>query len=209
MPNQGRRRNQKSRSNGQNGRAAGIPHPPQFVATKSIRGRARYSATGSTTSITRAALLNHLIVNTASGTANYRILSGIRLKSVQVWASAAALGASVTASVEWLSVSGPSTLHSDTSVGSAQPLFLNTSPPPQSLAGFWSYTGNDEATTLFILTAPAGAIVDITYDAVVQNGETPIAATTTNNGVVGTIYMTYLAGVTTTTVVPVSYASLT
>jgi hypothetical protein len=149
------------------------------------------------------------VVNASGGTTNYRILSGFRLKSLSIWASPASLGATATASVEWLSENGPSVVVSDTSVGTAQPLVVNTSPPPGSLAGYWSYLGNNEATVLAILNAPAGAVVDITYETILCNGETALTATTTNSGSAGKVYMTYLTGVTSTIFVPQSYLSLT
>jgi len=126
-------------------------------------------ATGSTSTITRGNLLNHLFVNAASTNVNYRILDAFLLKSVEVWASTATLGATTTASVEWFSENGPTVIHSDTSVGTAEPLHVVSRPPPRSLAGFWSVGGTDEAVALMVLTVPANAVVDITYQAVLQD----------------------------------------
>jgi hypothetical protein len=187
----------------------GLSHPPQFTATKAVHSRARYLATGSTSSITRGNLLNHLFVNQSSNTTNWRVFSGFRLRSIEMWASTPTLGQVVTASVEYVSQYGPSTLFSDTSMGTAEPLHLITRPPKASLADFWSYTGSNESDVLFIITAPANAVVDITYDAVLQNGETPVSFTTTATGVGGTLYMAQLNGPTTTTFGPISYATIT
>lgn len=191
----------------QNNRMGAIAHPPQFDSTKHVQGRARYLVVGTQTavSVTRGALLNHLVMNSASGTANYRLCSAIRLKSVQVWGAAA----SGTVSVEWRSANGPTVIASDTTVLSAQPAMVRTAPPAHTLASFWSLTGSNESEVLFIITALDGSIVDITYEMVLQNGEAPVLATTTASGAIGTVYMTYLAGVTTTGFAPISYASLT
>jgi len=174
-------------------------------------GRARYVATAAVVnlSVTRGFLLNHLIMNAAGGTTNFRLFSAFRLKSVELWATTATLGSPVTSSVEWTSSNGPSIIHSDTSIGTAEPAHVKTGVPQQSLASFWSISGTNESEALFILNLANGGIVDITYEAVIQNGETPVSATTTNAGVAGTVYMTYLGGVTSTALAPQSYAALT
>ena len=199
------KRSTKSRP--RRGGGATIPHPPQFDATKHVNGRARYVVVGTQTavSITRGALLSHLIMNSASGTANYRLFSAFRLKSVEIWGAAA----SAAVSIEWRSANGPTVIASDTTVLSAVPAHVRTSPPKDSLAGFWSLTGTNESESLFLITSPADSIVDITYEAIVQNGESATLVTTTASGAIGTVYETYLAGATTTGFVPVSYASLT
>ncbi len=199
----------KSRRRGAAPIPRGLNHPPSFSATKQFSGRARYLASDATTGITRGMLLNHLILNAASSTTNYRLLSGFRLKSVEMWCSTASLGTTTTVSIEWTSTSGPSAIVSDTSVGTAEPSHVASRPPPRSLAGFWCLTGNNESEVVCILRTSANTVVDITYDAVLQNGETPTAVTTTASGVAGTLYMTYLSGATTTTFPPISYASLT
>jgi hypothetical protein len=185
-----------------------IVHPPSFPATKQISSRARYVSTGNTLSLTRAMLLNHLVMNAASTTTNYRLLSAIKLNLMEIWGSTATLGQTVTASIEWTSTSGPTSVQSDTSVGTAQPCHVRSRPPPLSLASFWSTTGSNESETIAILTVPVNGVIDIQYVAVLQNGETPVATTSTNNGVAGTVYMTPLAGLTTTTFAVVSYATL-
>jgi hypothetical protein len=190
---------------------ATIVHPPQYSATRRITGRARYLASGSTnTSITRGALLSHLFMGLVGGTpAGARLLTGFKLKSISIWGSTATLGSTVTASITWLSEQGPSSLISDTSVGTAEPLHVQSTPPAQSLAGFWSFQGQDESITLFNITAPANAVVDITYEAILQNGEGASGVTTTANLGTGVVYMAYLAGVTSTTFVPISYTTAT
>ncbi len=182
--------------------------PPQFAATKRIVGRARYLAASSSTgtSITRAILLNHLVMNSASGTTNYRVFSGFRLKSVEMWQSSTS---TTPLSVEWTSSLGPSPVVSDTSVGTAFPAHVSTSPPKDSLAAFWSLTSSNESDVLLILTFDQQAVVDITFEAIIQNGEVPVAVTTTASGTAGKVYMTYLSGATTTVLPPVSYAALT
>jgi len=204
-------RNNKNKSNKQNKQvkkqALSVDRPLQFDSTKHTRGRARYGFTsGQTVQLTRAMLLNHLVMNTASGTANYRLFTGFRLKSIHLWTAAANNN---IISVEWTSTYGPSQIASDTSCGTSIPAAVHTSPPKDSLAAFWSLTGSNEADVVAIIIGPTGTFCDITYEAILQNGETPVLATTTANGTVGTVYMTYLGGVTSTGAVPASYTSLT
>ncbi len=207
MQRKSSRTNGAVRRLGQQSKQLALAHPPQFQSTKKFVGRARYLALAANNiplSITRRILLNHLIMNTTA-TTNYRLLSGIRLKSVSIWQS----GSTSPISVEWTSQYGPSSIVSDTAVGTAQPAYVSTSPPPMSLASFWSITGQNETEVIAILSYVTNAVIDITYEAVLQNGETPTSVTTTANGTTGTVYMTYLDGVTKTDLIPQSYASLT
>lgn len=199
----------KSNNKRARSRLPGALVPPSFVSSKRTSGRARYlCASAGTYGITRADLLNHLILNTSSLTVNYRLFTAFRLKSVEIWASTATLGSTVTASLQWTSEYGPDSFVTDTSVGTARPLHLRTSPPAQTLASFWCLSASNESVALFYLTLPANAVIDITYDAIID-GNNSVLATTTNNGVIGQIYMAYLGGVTTTSLVPVGYPSLT
>ncbi len=210
MPQRSRKMNRRSKSQRTVGRGVtSPPTPPQFSASKRITGRARYLAASANAglSITRAFLLNHLVLNSASGTTNYRILSGFRLRSIEMWQSSAT---STTAlSVEWTSSYGPSTVISDTPVGTAFAAHVSSSPPRDSQAAFWSLTGSNESEVVMILSFDQQAVIDITFEAIVQNGEAPVAVTTTASGTAGAVYMTYLSGVTTTTLPPVSYSRLT
>jgi len=188
-------RAQKNSSNGLT-----IPRPPQFVATVRFPHRARFQcATGVTTlNITRAILLNLLFVAKTSSTAT-RLLSGIRLKSISLWAVQTGQSASeqlvaCTTSVEWTSTNGPSTIVSDSSM-SVLPAYVQTSPPRNSLASFWSLTGNNETDVLAILSLVDRSVIDITFESVIQNGETPTALSPTTAMTAGSVYMSYLDGV--------------
>lgn len=183
-----------------------IPHPPQFESTVRISRRARFLASAAmNVSITRAMLLNHLIMNTAA-TANYRLLSGFKLKSITIW-TIAAVGSPSSCSVEWTSSYGPSKIISDSGMG-VEPAFVQTSPPTQSLASFWSLTGSNESDVLALVVAPINSVLDITYEMIFQNGETPVLVTTSNGGTLGQVYMTPFDGVVTGVAKPVSYESL-
>lgn len=206
-------RNNKSRRPKSQGSAMVSLHPPQFMATKRFTTTARYlsssASTGAGIPVTRACLLNHLIMNINNNESNYRYLSGVRLANIKMWSSTATLGAVTTISVEWTSTYGPSTIKSDTSVGTAVPAFVSSAPPPNSLAKVWSLTGSNETDVLCLLQCPTNTIVDVVLECTIFDRETPVNVTTTAGGVTGQTYVTYLDGVTNTVFVPVSYISLT
>ncbi len=91
--------------------------------------------------------------------------SAIRLKRIQVWGTPTVLGNEpASASIEWAGGNQPHVIHSDTSMG-IEPIYIDTKPPKNSSAGWWKQqSGTDVATTIFILTAPIGSVVDITLD---------------------------------------------
>lgn len=206
----------KARANNKtsNGKS-GIPHPPQFNSTIMINRKARFqygNTASGTLSLTRAMLLNHLVVAN-SATSVVRILSGFRLKSITLWAVQNSTSASFqflpeTVSVEWTSNYGPSVIVSDTSM-SVQPAYVQTSPPSNSLASFWSLTGSNESEVIALISGVYGMIIDITYDCILQNGETPVAITQTTASVNATVYMSYLDGLAGNGYyVPISYKGI-
>jgi hypothetical protein len=185
---------------------------PQFSSTIQVSRVARYSS-GSTRSLvnfglTRAMLLNHLIVNTAANT-NARIISGYKLNRITAKCQPPGGLATLllTTSVEWTSSYGPSKIVSDTSMG-IHPAKLSSRPPRQSLASFWSLTGSNETDVLAILNLPAGTIVDINYSIIFQDGETPVSVPSTAAGTVGQLYMSYLDGSPSGQFQPVSYSTI-
>jgi hypothetical protein len=188
---------------------------PQFNSTIQVSRKARYESggvgqTGSLVNfgLTRAMLLNHLVVNTAAN-ANARIISGYKLNRITARSEPqGGLAASnVTTSVEWTSTYGPSKIVSGTSMG-IHPAKICTKPPKQSLASFWSLTGSSETDVIAILNFPAGSVIDIDYTIILSNGETPVSVASTAAGTVGTLYMLYLDGSTSGQIAPVSYKTI-
>jgi hypothetical protein len=171
--------------------------PPQFNATISLTRTARFQASGvahTGLSVTRGMLLNHLFVNAANALVNYRVVSGIRIRKVRMWAIGNAVAAPVTLSIEWLSTLGPSKFVSASSM-SVEPAFIRSAPPLLSTASFWSLTGFNETEVLFVLDYVIGTVIDLQYEVYFQNGETPVTVTTANNGTAGNLYMSPLDGV--------------
>jgi len=183
-------------------------HPPQVNATIQITRIQRYEslANNGTLSITRANVLNHLLMCTLTTTYR-RLLSGYLIKSIQIWSPSSGVDTTSTVSVEWLSNYGPSKIVSDVSM-SVKPAHVHTFPPKNSLSSFWSLTGSNESEKLCVLTIPEQSIVDIEYSAIFENGETPTLVTAADSGVTGTLYMTFFDGVSTGILQPVSYSSI-
>jgi hypothetical protein len=185
-----------------------VVHPPQFSATIQVSRRVRYTASsaGSSLSLTRADLLNHLVVNT-SANANARIISGFKLNRFEVWGPGSSAFALGTVSVEWTSTYGPSKVVSDTSM-TIDPGHIVATPPPQSLASFWSLTGSSESDVIAILNFPANSVVDMNYEVIFQNLETPVSVATVAAGTVGNLYMLPLFGIVSNALVPTSYNTI-
>jgi hypothetical protein len=135
------------------------------------------------------------------------MIAGIKLNRIEMFGNTSSLPSSV--SVEWLSNYGPSSEMSDTSTSTASPAHLISSPPPQSLASFWSMIGINESETLFSVTVPNGTILDIWCDIVLLDGQgNTVNTTTTASGTY--MYVSYLDGPAAATPVwlPVSVISI-
>lgn len=178
------------------------------------RRTVRYATTAAMgqVAITRAMLLNHQIVNTAGTTTNYRLSESVRIKSVEIW-SLNHSGTSNTCAIEWTSEYGPASLVSDTSLGTAIPLHIKTSPPPSSLASFWCVSGANESQGICNITTGGDSdIIEVVLEYVIQNFGlgigAPTAVTSTAAGTVGTVYTTYLDGVVSGKCRPVSLNSI-
>lgn len=156
-------------------------------------------------------MLNTLLVNQSSSTGNFRILSAIKLNRVEIWglsgSGASDYGASSVV-VEWLSQYSPTSEVTDSGTA-LYPAHVVTTPPRQSIASFWSMSGSNESEVLFKVIAPPGAIMDIWYDMVLQDGQGPTSVGTTASGVAGTLYYSHADGPdASSTWAPVSLTSL-
>jgi len=111
--------------------------------------------------------------------------------------------------LQWSSNYGPTSEFSDTGNAFA-PAHLIVTPPPQSLASFWSLTGSNESEILATYSCSIFTTVDVYVDMVLEDGESVATVTTTASGVAGQLYAGYLdrsvgAGAL---FIPISYQSL-
>lgn len=203
-------RRTKNKKQGNSGRGSQLP--PQFKSDVVIKHRFRYQSNGASAAvnITRKDLLNCLFMSSNGLGQNYRLCAAARLKRVEIWGmggSSNVANATTTISAKWHSQYAPSTEISDT--GTIYKMaHLSTSPPAQSLAGFWSLTGNNETEVLLTLQIDQGYIVDLWLDLVLNDGEAAVLNNTTATGATGVTYEGYADASSTKLLFPVSYGSL-
>jgi len=172
-----RRRQSRLDQNSNSQIARILPHfPESFNATISGTHVFRFNSdTTVSQSLSRGNLLN-LVRCAVSSTAAARIFSGVRLNWIKIYSFSSETETRVqTCSVEWTSTNGPSRVISDTG-NAMHPAYVHTSPPRDSLASFWSLTGNNESDVLCLIEKPVAAITDISVSFILQNGETPSSA---------------------------------
>jgi len=193
------RKNNRGSRNPRNRKSAGGRSrvaPPQFVPTLALGHKFRFTgslSSGTPLPITRGMLLKLMSMATTT-TNQFRLITAIKLKRVEIWAEPPALGsAPVTCSVEWVGNQAPSTLHSDSTMG-VRAAYVSTRPPVDSSDRWWSINGINEAEVLFNINFPAGAIVDISCSLRMVDDEAPVAseAGTGGSATVGRVYYNYL-----------------
>jgi len=183
--------------------------PPPFVPTVSLSHRFRFTSGTNTGvfTITRASLLNLLVVAT-SATTSVRLLEAIRLRGVEIWTNPSALGAAPSnLQLEWLGENGPSTVISNISMG-VRPAHIRTQPPPRSSAQWWSMSGQQESDNLFVITVGANSVIDLTVDMRFVEQEAPVAGETPAGATLGQLYGDYLDGVISAKLLPIGLNAL-
>lgn len=170
--------------------------PPEFVPTLALGHKFRFSgslSSGTALPVTRKMLLQLMSMATTT-TNQFRLITAIKLKRVEMWAEPPALGsAPAVCSVEWVGSQAPSTLHSDSTSG-VRSAYVSTRPPVDSSDRWWSVSGSNETEVLFNITFPAGVTVDITCSIRMADDEAPVAseAGTGGSATVGRVYYNYL-----------------
>jgi len=184
--------------------------PPAFMPTLKVKHKFRFTSGGNagTFTIERENLLDLYVMAATAATA-FRIIEGIRLKSVEIWTNPVALGqAPSTCSVEWVGTNGPSTVISDTGMG-VLPAHVFARPPPRSSDQWWSMSGNNETDPLFTLVLPINSVIDVVCDLrlVELEAATPVTVAPTG-ATAGTVYGNFLDGLTSGKLTPVGLTVL-
>lgn len=184
-------------------------HPPQYQSVPHFVQKFRFKASAvmSNLAISTADLMGLLLTCSTDESAvnhSWSLLAAFRLRKVSLWAPPAADLAPVTASVEFFNATTDSGfgqrryVHSDTSVGATRVAAVTAVPPNGSpCASFQNVASGGTGTTngtAFILNGPAGTIIDVDLDCVLQNGETPFEGPTPAAYVPGAIYLAKLDG---------------
>jgi len=123
-----------------------------------------------------------------------------------MWDSPPAVGSYSVATVEWAGITGPREVVQDMTLGTSRPLYIDTTPPQESLCGAW-FNYNDlsilgaTGAQIAVLGFGPNTIIDLEMDIILQNTYTSVssnagvAITSTNAGVVGYLYTGYLDGI--------------
>jgi hypothetical protein len=167
--------------------------PPGFTASVASSHKFRFKVTSTVDNdyAKSSDLLNLLLMNTGSSTTYYRLIQGIKIKKVSMWAYANS-ATPVTLNMQWTSEYGPAKMVSDTSGGSTYPAHISSTPPVNSAASFWRISGVDETQVIFTIDAPIGTIIDVDCDLYLQDNVTglynPVAVTGAVTGTLGIMY---------------------
>lgn len=189
----------------------GTVHPPEIAPTMVLHRRVRFKATAASASdqLTAASLLDMLCV-TPTAISGTQVANFVRIRSLEIWAPMAADLAPVTASIEWngstVGLYGKSVRHSDTSMGSAQPAHIKTSPPPGSQVATWFGTG---VQNVAVLVYPINTVIDVAFDLVLRDDASAVAVTGAVAGAtVGALYTRALNSPVNNNLVPASLPTI-
>ncbi len=186
----------RSKRRGQRGQNV-IPHPPSYESSVLVDKVFRFQANASLSATTTVTNVLDLLYTATSSTAGYRVIDAFKIKKLRVWAPPnPASSTPASASIQWYTTSGSFRQVADVSMGQSEPAFVESRPPMGDLR-FWIGTGSSLG-NLFLVTGPAGTIVDlhIIYRITIN---LPGVVVTNSNGIAlgaGTTYLNYLDGTT-------------
>jgi len=142
--------------------------PKPYQAQPMQRRKFRYNVTANGSAIvTRATLLNRLIIQETGGTQNNRLFKSVRLDRVTIYGT----GTAASNGMRTINLIWNQTQTEITAVGNAAfPPKLRLSPPANTLASLWSITGTDETEVLFTISNLIGDTIDIDITYVLADG---------------------------------------
>jgi len=179
-----------------------------FTPTCVVKRRLRFKATAASASdVLTAASFGDLMCVTPTAATGVQLGNFFKVHSIEIWGPMAADLAPVSVSIEWagavVGMLGKSVRHSDTSMGSAEPAHVRSTPPPKSQVSQWLSTLN--ANGVCTLVYPANAIVDIVYSLVLRDDGVATAVTGAVAGATaGALYVRALNSPSNNNLVPVS-----
>jgi len=167
-------------------------HPPPFTAqsVRSIKLRSIASGAVTQQAFTYSNLSSMLgIVSTAATAAAY-ISTVFRIKRITIWGPVAVAGTPVQVTITFTETSNdfesPPISRSDTSISFDHPAFVTMKPPKGSLLSKWH--GSAQTDEAFALTFPAGSIVDMDFDFVLNDLGAPLVGVVVVGATPGQIY---------------------
>jgi len=160
-----------------------------YIADPILNTVVRYQANAAgTVNITRAQVLNLLTMNTGGSTTQYRLCQAVRVNKLELTVVAGG-------SIEWKSTYGPNRLIEVNGTSTTAAGTLVSRPPVNTLASFWSLTGQNESEILFsISTANTNDYLTVTFSFVLLDKSSPASVTFVNSGTLGQVYWTFLDG---------------
>ncbi len=167
------------------------PGPWKAVTPYSRKVRLGVVANQAETEITVRNILN-LQVLAQSSTGVNSLAYAVRLKKLRIWFTSPTVGTSISSTIEWNAGStgflmdGVST--SATTMSTTEPCLLVSRPPTQSLASWYQAGVSGSTNALFSLSAPAGAVIEVSYDWVPNFTEASFNTTTVTGATAGTLY---------------------
>jgi hypothetical protein len=190
-------RNRKVQKKKNSGRPMGnrierMEHPPQvngYEISHSVRLRYTVTAAVVSQAITAGNILDAVLIATTT-TVGYDLFDVFKIRFVEVW-SQAALATPSTCTVVYPQTIGDQSIHTDTSLG-VKPAYVKAVPSDRSLASFWTATGG---TNLFLVTCPAGSVLDLSCDFRTTNAAATAAVNALVAATVGELYYRGLDGV--------------
>jgi hypothetical protein len=163
------------------------PYSADPILNMIVRYQANASTQSGPLSFTRAYMLNSLIMCTNGSTTSYRLSQAVRVNRITLVTSGGG-------AIEWRSTYGPSRTIAFAATSTTAAGSYTSSPPKDSLAGFWSTTGNNESEVLFRVAASSADLLTIHFSFVLEDDITNVAVTTVNAGTTGQVYRTFLDG---------------
>lgn len=189
------RRSQRSRGSG-NGPLR--YHPAPYLASCRFKTVARFANSTSTVSATVSAanIGTALGVLATSATNSYPVIVSARIKRVRIW-TLPSTSTTTTCAIQWLGSTGNTNAsqveHSDTSLSTAEPAFVDSVPPPDSSASWWFATDGSVTTPLLFISASGPSVVDVFVDCVLSDGNA-MTAYTSSGMTAGRVYYSPLQG---------------
>lgn len=192
-------------------RSRGFVNPPMFRSNIVHRHKFRFAASAAfTKTLTGNAMLGAAgCMGTVVNTSVVLFHTAVKVRSIEMWATPAALGGTATVSVNWLGGNNsPNIEVSDTTLSTATNAHVLAIPPVSSLAKFWQNV-NVAPINICTLVGPAGTIVDVDCDLILGDQDATLLVVAVATAALGQIYYLALdeADSSTHILVPVSLAS--
>lgn len=162
--------------------------PPQIVGAFHGTKTIRFYHTNSGAQNIQIADLQDLITIASAATTGWRALDSIRLRKIEMWASASAGGNTSILLEEMQSsssflMSSKSRVIQDMVVGSARAAHLTYKPTAGTIQSNWISANVSASVNILSITAPTNAVMDVTFDYTFADGNSaPVAVTTAISG---------------------------